>query len=463
MEKKIELKFIKLYDSSDSYSLSRSSHHDHDHGDDEFQRSLSQEYGVPQAGSFRNTPSTEYGPPSAKSSLNYLPSSGRVSQEYGLPSRSLSQEYGAPKSRSNLKLSQDYGLPNARANSKPSQVYGAPNARGSPSLEYGPPQDFSGANVDSYAVEHAPSSQYGTPEVRTPSENYGVPQRNHDHRSQKQARNQALSRKYGVPSGRSNDVSQSYGAPKNSFKSFAARNSPSQSYGAPKSGQFDAPSTSYGVPSASQGFKSLSSTYGTPSQRGLSETYGTPSARGLSQEYGAPTDSELKTKAIASTYASGRTSPSHAYGVPSARDSMPSDQYGIPEQYSALNDQSYEYARAALEELNQVTAIPYMDLDTILYPGIVQSSFFQEPANYDFAYKVNDYVSGSDFGHAESRQENRAEGTYFVVLPDGTKQVVEYEADERGFKPRISVEPVETDLGYDDNASDLTKSENGPY
>lgn len=49
--------------------------------------------------------------------------------------------------------------------------------------------------------------------------------------------------------------------------------------------------------------------------------------------------------------------------------------------------------------------------------------FEQEPANYDFAYKVNDYMSGSDFGHQESRQDNRAEGTYFVVLPDGTKQV----------------------------------------
>lgn len=48
---------------------------------------------------------------------------------------------------------------------------------------------------------------------------------------------------------------------------------------------------------------------------------------------------------------------------------------------------------------------------------------FQEPANYDFGYKVSDYISGSDFGHTESRQDNRAEGSYFVVLPDGTKQV----------------------------------------
>ncbi|CAG5037332.1 unnamed protein product [Parnassius apollo] len=67
-----------------------------------------------------------------------------------------------------------------------------------------------------------------------------------------------------------------------------------------------------------------------------------------------------------------------------------------------------------------------------------------EPANYEFSYKVSDYESGIDFGHAENRQDDKAEGTYFVVLPDGTKQVVEYEADEDGFKPRISVIPADT-------------------
>ncbi|CAG5020699.1 unnamed protein product [Parnassius apollo] len=67
-----------------------------------------------------------------------------------------------------------------------------------------------------------------------------------------------------------------------------------------------------------------------------------------------------------------------------------------------------------------------------------------EPANYKFSYKVSDYESGSDFGHVENRQDDKAEGTYFVVLLDGTKQVVEYEADEDGFKPRISVIPADT-------------------
>lgn len=52
---------------------------------------------------------------------------------------------------------------------------------------------------------------------------------------------------------------------------------------------------------------------------------------------------------------------------------------------------------------------------------------------------------------------------YFTQFP--YSQVVEYEADERGFKPRISVEPADLARsgGYDDNAADLDKSEEGPY
>lgn len=43
-------------------------------------------------------------------------------------------------------------------------------------------------------------------------------------------------------------------------------------------------------------------------------------------------------------------------------------------------------------------------------------------------------------------------------------QTVEYEADEGGFKPRISVEPAASarNGGYDENAADLARSD-GPY
>lgn len=107
---------------------------------------------------------------------------------------------------------------------------------------------------------------------------------------------------------------------------------------------------------------------------------------------------------------------------------------------------------------------------------------------------VNDYQEGTDFGHHEERQEEKAQGEYHVVLPDGRKQVnvtifyvsllikrnnytikwklkhytnffqtVSYEADERGFKPQISYENSE-DLarssGYDSNANNVRNGGN---
>lgn len=52
---------------------------------------------------------------------------------------------------------------------------------------------------------------------------------------------------------------------------------------------------------------------------------------------------------------------------------------------------------------------------------------------------------------------------YGVVLVLFQSQIVEYEADEGGFRPRISVEPaLARNGGYDENASDLARSD-GPY
>lgn len=38
------------------------------------------------------------------------------------------------------------------------------------------------------------------------------------------------------------------------------------------------------------------------------------------------------------------------------------------------------------------------------------------------------------------RDGDVARGTYYVVLPDGRKQTVEYVADQDGYKPKISYE-----------------------
>ncbi|KAI8422347.1 hypothetical protein MSG28_006210 [Choristoneura fumiferana] len=59
------------------------------------------------------------------------------------------------------------------------------------------------------------------------------------------------------------------------------------------------------------------------------------------------------------------------------------------------------------------------------------------PANYDFSYDVQDSGVSLDFGHNEKRKDDRATGSYHVLLPDGRMQLVEYEAGPDGYKPQV--------------------------
>lgn len=69
---------------------------------------------------------------------------------------------------------------------------------------------------------------------------------------------------------------------------------------------------------------------------------------------------------------------------------------------------------------------------------------FQEPANYQFSYHVQDASSGNDFGHQEKREGHVAKGMYMVLLPDGRRQIVEYTADENGYHPIVRYTSMST-------------------
>lgn len=85
---------------------------------------------------------------------------------------------------------------------------------------------------------------------------------------------------------------------------------------------------------------------------------------------------------------------------------------------------------------------------------------FQEVANYEYNYEVKDEEAqqgGAEFGHQETREEESARGEYHVLLPDGRMQIVEYEADEEGYRPKIRYEEV----GYPDARTG--QDQQGPY
>ncbi|XP_063218022.1 pro-resilin-like [Bacillus rossius redtenbacheri] len=234
----------------------------------------------------------------------------------------------------------------------------------------------------------------------------------------------ALSSTYGAPASAYSSPSTTYGAPASAYSS------PSSTYGAPAS-TYSSPSSTYGAPASA--YSSPSSTYGAPASAysSPSSTYGAPAAAsrstssfsrgssksfsragGLSRSYGAP--------AVARTNAIFGSALASTYGAPAAQYAAPSPVYGVP---------GYARYNPAEDDLS-------------------------EPANYQFSYRVQDAESGSEFGHLESRQGDAAWGSYNVLLPDGRKQIVEYEADQAGFRPMIRYE--EPLAGYGRGAG-------GPY
>lgn len=60
---------------------------------------------------------------------------------------------------------------------------------------------------------------------------------------------------------------------------------------------------------------------------------------------------------------------------------------------------------------------------------------------YEFRYGVLDQVSGNDFGHEERSDGQMVMGRYYVLLPDGRRQVVTYTADHQsGYVATVSYE-----------------------
>lgn len=51
---------------------------------------------------------------------------------------------------------------------------------------------------------------------------------------------------------------------------------------------------------------------------------------------------------------------------------------------------------------------------------------------------MKDQASGDEHGHMEWREGDKTVGTYYVNLPDGRRQVVNYEADSNGYRPEVT-------------------------
>ncbi|XP_047471402.1 uncharacterized protein LOC125026849 [Penaeus chinensis] len=71
----------------------------------------------------------------------------------------------------------------------------------------------------------------------------------------------------------------------------------------------------------------------------------------------------------------------------------------------------------------------------------------RQPAEYTFTYVAQDEDTGRNFGHEETRQGHRTQGSYYVSLPDGRVRKVSYYVEPNsGFVARLS---YEGDVSYD--------------
>lgn len=106
---------------------------------------------------------------------------------------------------------------------------------------------------------------------------------------------------------------------------------------------------------------------------------------------------------------------------------QPLIQYGPPafqrqtQQYNAPQQNSY--SPSASYNAPQIAARPSSSYGAPGNGGYSGNYETNEPARYNFEYNVQDYQSGNDFGHKESRDGDLTTGRYYVLLPDGRKQV----------------------------------------
>ncbi|XP_064111050.1 uncharacterized protein LOC135218576 [Macrobrachium nipponense] len=67
---------------------------------------------------------------------------------------------------------------------------------------------------------------------------------------------------------------------------------------------------------------------------------------------------------------------------------------------------------------------------------------------YQFSYNVKDAAQGADFGHQEGSDGTTVKGQYFVVLPDGRRQTVQYRADHvNGYQSEVEYQPGDASVG----------------
>ncbi|XP_075170534.1 larval cuticle protein A2B-like [Haematobia irritans] len=87
-------------------------------------------------------------------------------------------------------------------------------------------------------------------------------------------------------------------------------------------------------------------------------------------------------------------------------------------------------------------AQPHVYHTSAAVPTTVVKAF--PPAQYNFAYEVNDHETGDNHSHSEQRDGDLVHGEYSLIDADGFRRVVQYTVDPHsGFNAVVNRIPLE--------------------
>ncbi|XP_059049640.1 pro-resilin-like [Achroia grisella] len=291
-----------------------------------------------------------------------------------------------------------------------------------------------------------PSAQYGPPGTNERT-SFNQPEQG---RNRNQPEDSYFPPGQGGPS---NTLDTQYGPPRGQglqqgSRGFSQSESRSLSQGGPQ--RNNAPNTQYGVPEQRNGPERR------PAQSPFSESNNRrPTAGSANNDFNGPSNNRDNSFGPRGSEFSPR--PESSYGPPPSGNYMSPNnekqltrgpQTGDVSSYSVPNEEpdSFSGKQSLRGPPSSSYGTPNFGSNTGgRGSGNQRGSNFgndesDEPAKYEFNYEVDDAQTGTKFGHSEQRDGDTATGEYNVELPDGRKQIVEYEAGLQGYKPQIRYE-----------------------
>nr|XP_040576748.1 extensin-2-like isoform X3 [Lepeophtheirus salmonis] len=354
--------------------------------------------------------------------------------------KSPESEYKSPEVNSYKSPGSEYKTPEVNNYEAPETKYTSTvnaNSYKSPESDYKSPEvnsykspesDYNSPEVNIYK---ATESEYKTPEVnsyKAPKPSYSSPTVDNSYKSPESEYKSPEVNNYKEPEPQYKSPEPQYKSPEPQYKSSEPQyKSPEPQYKSPEPqykthevNSYISPEPQYNVPEVNNYKAPVFNSYKSPESG-----YKTPEVNG----YKAPLINSYKSSKPSheSTYHTSQPSPSHKDSITSkVKTTKPilSSYHGLGNSYNTPNHRHGYLASKSNYSPHSKPEAQYHDI----------------VPKYQYQYGVSDADHYTDFEVQEERDGAATTGSYRVNLPDGRIQIVNYRADEYGYKADIQYE-----------------------